>query len=575
MEKEPKIDLPKPLHEHVEAIHRKLDFFSESNPIRRWAGYDLIDVIFYLYLFNKYKNNCLIKYKGVTSKNALGVELQIKQRMTKIDKIIYMEHLNTVANQLANCIKREPTNIVIPLYLKTPNGGHANVLIYRKNGNVIEHFEPHGKKYSRRDEKINDLIDKKLDEFINILNGILKKNKKNPLTLVKSTDVCPANVGLQGIEAIATSKKLRLEGGGYCAAWSMFFTELALKNPSISSNELLNIVYNKLKNIDIDNKSEVPVSPDYLRKVIIGYINLVYQKIEKYFSFMLGQKVTVEKLTEMIKKGTHKEFITNFKTLIDIEMELLNNPSLTKEQYLRILQNKETNTTNPDEIDNIQKQINMLERMNLLLNPSPQSGVREVIQKSKSPKTRTSSKSITKKKRKTPVEIEEIVVDEMIDKSITPNYSPKSPDYASLSPDYVPKSADYAPISPDYPPSEKKSPQKKGTPIELESISSVSSFVITPNCPEGKVFDQIKGRCVKIKQTKKKEITPLKPVQIQPVTTVIKKSSPKAKTKKLKPCPEGEERNPETGRCKKIKVYPPCPEGQIRDPITHRCRKQK
>ena len=162
MEKEPKIDLPKPVPEHVESIHRKLDFFSESNPIRRWAGYDLIDVIFYLYLFNKYKNNCLIKYKGVTSNHALGVELQIKQRMTKIDKIIYMEHLNTVANQLANCIKRDPVSIVIPLYLKTPNGGHANVLIYRKNGNVIEHFEPHGKKYSLRDEKMNDLIDKKI-----------------------------------------------------------------------------------------------------------------------------------------------------------------------------------------------------------------------------------------------------------------------------------------------------------------------------------------------------------------------------------------------------------------------------
>lgn len=548
MEKEPKIDLPKPVPEHVESIHRKLDFFSESNPIRRWAGYDLIDVIFYLYLFNKYKNNCLIKYKGVTSNNALGVELQIKQRMTKIDKIIYMEHLNTVANQLANCIKRDPVSIVIPLYLKTPNGGHANVLIYRRNGNVIEHFEPHGKKYSLNDQKTNDLIDKKLDEFINILNSILKKDKKNPVTLVKSTDVCPMVMGLQNIEVMSKDKKLRLEGGGYCAAWSMFFTELALKNPTISSNELLNIVYDKLNDIEKGNLYG-PTGSAYLRRVIIGYINLIYQKIEKYFSFMLGQKVTVDGLTEIIKKGTHKEFITNFKILIDIEMELLNNPSLTKAQYLRILQNKQTNTTNPVEIDNIQKQINMMERMDLLLDPSPQSGVREVIQKSKSPKIRTSSKSISKKKRKTPVELEEIVVDEMIDKSITPKYSPKAPDYA---------------------PSEKKSPQKEGTPIELESLSSVSSFVITPNCPEGKIFDPKKGRCIKIKQTKKKEITPLKTVP-----TVIKKSSPKAKTKKLKPCPEGEERNPETGRCKKIKVYPPCPEGQIRDPITHRCRKQK
>lgn len=553
MEKEPKIELPKPISEHAESIYNKLDFFSESNPIRRWSGYDLIDVFFYLYLFNKYKNYCLIKYKGVTSKKALGLELQIKQRMSKIDKTVYIEHLKNIAEQLASCIKRDPNSIVIPLYLKRPNGGHANVLIYRRNGNVLEHFEPHGKKYSMNDETINDLINKKLDEFITILNKQLVKYKKQPVTIVRANDVCPMFMGLQNIEVMSKDKKLRLEGGGYCAAWSMFFTELALKNPTISSNQLLSIVYDKLNDVEKGNVYGTAGS-NYLRRVIIGYINLIYQKIEKYFYFVLGEKVTGDKFTEMIKKGQHKDIVTNFNTVIDIEMELLNNPSLTKEEYLTKLQGELVLEKDPIKVENIRKQITMLDKMNQLLNPSPQSGVREVIQKSSSPKIRKSPKSITKKNRKTPVELEEIVVDEIIEKPITPKYSPKST---------------------DYPPPEKKSPQKEGTPIELESLSSVSSFVITPNCPEGKIFDPKKGRCVKIKQTKKKEISPLKPVQEQQIQTLTKKSSPKSKTKKLKPCPEGEERNPETGRCKKIKVYPPCPEGQIRDPITHRCKKQK
>lgn len=80
--------------------------------------------------------------------------------MSKIDKTVYIEHLKNIAEQLASCIKRDPNSIVIPLYLKRPNGGHANVLIYRRNGNVLEHFEPHGKKYSMNDETINDLINK-------------------------------------------------------------------------------------------------------------------------------------------------------------------------------------------------------------------------------------------------------------------------------------------------------------------------------------------------------------------------------------------------------------------------------
>ena len=46
----------------------------------------------------------------------------------------------------------------------------------------------------------------------------------------------------------------------------------------------------------------------------------------------------------------------------------------------------------------------------------------------------------------------------------------------------------------------------------------------------------------------------------------------------LKPCPEGQERNPETNRCRKIKTeedtaLKPCPEGQERNPETNRCRK--
>jgi hypothetical protein len=41
-------------------------------------------------------------------------------------------------------------------------------------------------------------------------------------------------------------------------------------------------------------------------------------------------------------------------------------------------------------------------------------------------------------------------------------------------------------------------------------------------------------------------------------------------------CPEGQERNPETGRCRKIaepEVLAACPDGQYRNPLTNRCKK--
>jgi hypothetical protein len=544
---EPDIKLPEPIH--TKKIHEKLDLFSQDNPIRRWSGYDIIDTLFYLYLFNKYKNQCLIQYKGVTSKNALGVELQIKQRMTQLDKQVYQTHLNEVASQLANCIKKEPTSIVIPLYLKTAKGGHANILIYRKDGNVIEHFEPHGDKYSYSDQKINDLVDRRLNDFIKVLNNILKKDKKPSVTLMSSNIVCPRRFGLQNLEAMSKSKKLRLEGGGYCAAWSMFFTEVALKNPTIPSNELLNIIFNKLDTIGDREKQA-----DYLRKIIIGYINLINEKIEKYFSFITGTKMSLESITQMIKNTKNASLFKDYNTILNIEMLLLNNPNLTKQQYLNSLIEQERNVTDRAELEKIRHNINILERMDDILNPSP------VSDKSMSAKSKTKSKSpspknvTVRKKRikKQPVEVEEIIVEEKIEKPIS---SPKQLDLEQIPPQlrdlwFPPKAL---------------TPRKDETPIELESLSSVSSFIITPNCPEGKVFDSQKGRCVKIK-TKTQKISP----KISP--KIIQKTSPKAKTKKVKPCPEGEERNPETGRCKKIKVYPPCPPGQERDPVTHRCK---
>ena len=313
MDKTKKIKMPEPIH--IKKINSKLDFFSNTNVIRQWSGYDVIDTLFYLYLFNKYKQNCLIKYKGASSKHSLGLELQIKTNLPRTEYSVYEKHLQMVSIKLSECIEKNPDSIVIPLYIKKSNGGHANILIYRKKDNVIEHFEPHGSKIITRDPQNNQLIETQLNLFIAMLNEQLKKNNKPPVNLIPSNTVCPYIYGLQGLEEKASQKKSALEGGGYCAAWSMFFTELVLKNPTIPSNELLNIILNKF-NKDIEKQRT------YLRKVIIGYVNLIHNKIEKYFYFITGVKGSVDKIHEMIKADRTDNFIANYDTIINIQTEL-------------------------------------------------------------------------------------------------------------------------------------------------------------------------------------------------------------------------------------------------------------
>jgi len=388
MEEEKKIKMPEPIH--IKKIHSKLDLFSKKNIVRQWSGYEIIDTLFYLYLFNKYKNNCLIKHPGITSNIALGLELHITEKVA--NRKIYKDHLLSVSKQLSECIGRNLNSIVIPLYLKTTNGngGHANLLIYRKNDNTIEHFEPHGAYYLlSTNNQMNKLIDIRLNEFMSILNKQLKQNNKPPVKLIPSNDVCPVIKGLQALEESSTKQKLPLEGGGYCAAWSMFFTELALKNPTIPSNELLNIIYNKL---DKDPEKQ----SNYLRQVIIGYINLIYDKIEKYFYFITGTQGKIDNIIEMFKKGNYRDIIFDFSSIINIQNALLNDPSLTKKKYLEILEYRKMKTMNPNEIKELDREIDILNRMELLLSPSPVSSLSKTKSKTKKAKK---SRKLTKTKK--------------------------------------------------------------------------------------------------------------------------------------------------------------------------------
>jgi len=383
------VKLPEPIH--IKKIHSKLDLFSEKNIIRQWSGYDIIDTLFYLYLFNKYKNNCLIKHPGITSNIALGLELRITEKVA--NRKIYKEHLLSVSKQLSECIGRNLNSIVIPLYLKgSTGGGHANVLIYRKKDHTIEHFEPHGAYYAlSTNNQINKLIDMRLNEFIHILNTHLKKINKHPVKLIPSNDVCPYIHGLQALEEKSSQQKLPLEGGGYCAAWSMFFTELALKNPTIPSNELLNIIYNKLD-------KEPEKQSNYLRQVIIGYVNLIHNKIEKYFHFITGKKGSIDNIIEMLKKGHLSNLIMDYETIIRVQTALLNDPSLTKKKYLEILEYKKMKTTNQYDIDLINREIDTLNNMELLLSPSLTPDSVSSLSKSKS-KSNSKSNSKTRAKK--------------------------------------------------------------------------------------------------------------------------------------------------------------------------------
>jgi hypothetical protein len=166
--------------------------------------------------------------------------------------------------------------------------GHANLLIYRNNTREIEHFEPHGFEFSGSNyDIVNDILNEDLAYLVKNMNIELDKKGLLPIKFVKARELCPHFYGLQGRESLSQLSKLPIESRGYCVAWSMFFTEMCLKNPEIPSKQIYEAMLNETGKHDID----------YLKKVIRGYTCFINNKMAKYFSKILDDEITSEKLS--------------------------------------------------------------------------------------------------------------------------------------------------------------------------------------------------------------------------------------------------------------------------------------
>ena len=323
MSHEEKINMVHPIH-LSKSVEHSLDYLNrKGETIFDFAGSSEVESLFYLYLLKKYKSDC---YVGLEKKQRrLGLSIDIKAHYTKEEMKVIEEYLNDVASQVADCIIRGKTIIIIPLQIKTSDGYHANVLIYRKNNNELEHFEPHGKFYNSSEPEgyIEKTKDKLFNIFVKIINTelIRSRYKMPPIKYTKSNDVCPYIHGMQNYEGMSQLTKTKAEPGGYCVAWSMFFTELCLKNPEIPSSVLLDNIYDKL--IKTENAA------DYLKKVIRGYAGMIYEKFTKMLSVFFKEKVTIGMLRDLIKSKNILDRTKVGKTrvilnmLIDLEIKKL------------------------------------------------------------------------------------------------------------------------------------------------------------------------------------------------------------------------------------------------------------
>ena len=238
------LDLPEPL-KISKNISKELDALEKKGEtIPNFKGYTVGIDIFFLYLLKKYKTNCVPYGKKIYNKDAnLGVTIYLKPKFTKEEEEEMRLNFIEIAENLIKCIKNGLEIIIIPLHYES-TFGHQTLLIYRKKNSVFEHFEPNGAllNVGKRQEHAEKLI----NFFTKVVNSEFKKHHIKEVTYIESSNVCPYIKGLQHLESSSILKTTKNEPGGYCAPWSMFFSELCLKNPEFSSAEVLEKIFNYL-----------------------------------------------------------------------------------------------------------------------------------------------------------------------------------------------------------------------------------------------------------------------------------------------------------------------------------------
>ena len=281
-----------------------------------WIGKHLIENIFYTYLLTKYKSNCYIFSNSGKSGILLHIGELRKETTLKSDNPLLKE-LNLGVDHLYSCIVNphiKSNIIIIPLCLQwSDTAAHANVLIYRKDLKQLEHFEPDGVLDEKTDTHVKSLI----KFFTSQLGTKLGYDVK----YIPASEVCINKniLGIQFIEELFSN--IKDVTSGFCLAWSMFFTEMALKNPTIPSAELLNII---VDNISLKRDISYKKKANQFSRLIRGYVLMINDKVEKYCKALFGEDVNIKKILAIDDVQTRTDIFHKIRAMAAYEAEVTN-----------------------------------------------------------------------------------------------------------------------------------------------------------------------------------------------------------------------------------------------------------
>lgn len=309
--------------------------------------------MFYMYLFNKYGNSCIIdvnppcnilpdicEHVGDMVLKVYGFEYIKPNSIDKIKWKAYQKYLQDYSKKIHKCLKHRKI-VVVPVRLHWPGSGdyrndaqggsHANLLVVRKSNNTVEVVEPHGSRLGTSHPRMNP--NKAYTNVVDMINKTLPR-KSEKYNIVFSDEVCPYLTGIQSLEGYANIfKDNKVEGGGYCSIWSMFTTEMILSNPDFTTRQvmqiLLDMLYKNTGYLTHEYGAKVKVG-NYLLLVARGYATFITKKVEQYFSDIYGE--TAARAIKLGRTASYSEIAEMrrfFGPFLKIQAELSLDPKMT------------------------------------------------------------------------------------------------------------------------------------------------------------------------------------------------------------------------------------------------------
>ena len=315
-------------HEFETAMDKLHSCSYDNDEVKEWYGIPLFRNIFYIYLYHKYKQPCV----AVGEKGVALVICDAHQDYPEIieECVLNVQNNKNIIEKIRECIDKDNVEtLLIPVSLyflhRGKIGRHANLLLYRKFNKTIEVFEPNGQMTFP-----NNFVAFKYNLICKNINNKLPRNKQ--VRLVHNTQICPNVPGLQYMQS--RSNLITDKERGYCLAWSMYFAELVLKNPTKTSEQILQNIHKRLANLRVgengNKKATYKDGSNYLMRLIRGYVFYISEIIGNAMSVFIEPGMTYDNYIAFCKKnederGLRKTISTFEKDYLKINMNLFEN----------------------------------------------------------------------------------------------------------------------------------------------------------------------------------------------------------------------------------------------------------